>query len=186
MLDEKSWLANSVYLPIYPKGGWWGWGQGFVRATQVLPQQTYPAKSLWTLLCALGHAGIEKSLPHTVPQSWKHSIVQNVLVCWCIKTYLHCKQGEPLKNSPIPLYLLLQTLQLAQYRQAGNIHLASPKLPYSAKQRSVIRHFTKHVSTAPESSGCLLYTPPSAGIVLGDVRFACICSAMFLNAFTFQ
>lgn len=41
-----------------------------------------------SLLCALEqrHAGIEKRLPKLYPQSWKHVIVQNVVVCLTVHT----------------------------------------------------------------------------------------------------
>ncbi len=45
----------------------------------------------------------------------------------------------------------------------------------TAEQRSD-HHSTEQVSTAPESSNCVLYTLfPALGIVLGDVRLACSC-----------
>ncbi|CAI9566378.1 unnamed protein product, partial [Staurois parvus] len=48
-----------------------------------------------------------------------------------------------------------------------------------ARQRSVIGHSRKHVSTALESNGGVLYTTASTlCIALGDVRLGCSCSAM--------
>lgn len=59
MLDQKVWLA--VFSSSSPKGARWG------------------LRSLWTFVCALGHSHVGPS-----PNCWKHSIVQNVLVCWTL------------------------------------------------------------------------------------------------------
>ncbi len=61
----------------------------------------------------------------------------------------------PTPEKPIPLFFLIQNLQLAQCSQAGNVLLASakPRLAHqTAKQRSMICHSSEQVSTAPESN----------------------------------
>jgi len=75
----------------------------------------------------------------------------------------------------IPLFLFYQTLQLAQCNQAGNFLLENQI--QTAKQRSMICHFTEHVSTAPVDV-CFTHLHLTNGIVLGDVRLACSCLAM--------
>ena len=57
MLGDKAWLAVSV--PIHPKGVQWGWAQGSVQASQVLPHRSQETISVWTSLCALGHCSTE-------------------------------------------------------------------------------------------------------------------------------
>ena len=44
-----------------------------------------------------------KAPPELLPQSWKHNIVQNILVCWGIKTASHWRWGtkpKPWKTAP--------------------------------------------------------------------------------------
>lgn len=52
----QKYLARN--LTIYPKVVQWGWGQGSVQASQVLPHQTHLTIYLWTLICALGYSPI--------------------------------------------------------------------------------------------------------------------------------
>ena len=72
--------------------------------------------------------------------------------------------------------------------QAGSVLQVSakPKLAHlTVKQRSVIRHSTEHVSTAPQASVCVLYTTLllylTSGIGPGDVR---PCEAMETHSMT--
>lgn len=52
MLGKKAWLP--VGIPVQTKGIGWGWGQGSVQVSQLLPHQTLKTFSFWTLLCARG------------------------------------------------------------------------------------------------------------------------------------
>ena len=79
---------------------------------------------LWTLLCALGHshAGTEKGLPQTVPTR----STQLSKMFWYAEELRFPFTGtegprQPLKNNPIALSLLHQTLLSAQCSQAGNV-----------------------------------------------------------------
>lgn len=53
----------------------------------VLLHQNGKTISLWTLLCEWEHWYVEteKGLPQTVAQSWKYTIVWNILLCYSIK-----------------------------------------------------------------------------------------------------
>ncbi len=73
------------------------------------------------------------------PQRWKQCIIQNVLVCWRID------------------FPSLELIQLAQCSQAGNILLALAKPRLTHQTAKQIHHSTEQVSTAPESSGSMLY-----------------------------
>ncbi len=60
---EETWLT--VGVPVHPKGVGWGWGQGSVQASQVLPHQTGKTISLWTWLYALGRCHAETGKDQT-------------------------------------------------------------------------------------------------------------------------
>ncbi len=44
--EIKVWLT--VGVPAHPKGVWWGWGQGSVETSSVLPHQTGKTISSWS------------------------------------------------------------------------------------------------------------------------------------------
>lgn len=69
----SAWLA---VILVHLRGVWWGWDQGFVRASQVLLHQAHSTMPLWIYLCALGHshAGKEKTPPNLLTQTWKIAI----------------------------------------------------------------------------------------------------------------
>lgn len=73
MLNEMAWLAIS--LPVQPKDVRWGLGEGFVRANHDPSNLVFMDPALCT-----GHA-CKIAFPKLCPQSWKYSIVQNILVC---------------------------------------------------------------------------------------------------------
>jgi hypothetical protein len=69
-----------------------------------------------------------------------------------------------MENSPRPLFLLHQALQLAQIIGSGSILLsyAKPRLVrLTARWWNVIHHSREHVSNPTESNGDKLYTTPA-------------------------
>lgn len=116
------------------------------------------------VLCALGHShvGIQKGFLQCVPIKLE---AQRCPKCiGMLKTYIPSLEvrdrTQPLKNSPISLSLLHQTLQLAQC-SSPDICQTQTRPSEKPNTEAIFRHSTEHASTAPESSGRVLYTPPS-------------------------
>ena len=87
------------------------------------------------------------------------------------------------ENSPRPLILLHQTLQLALCIRAGSNLLESAKprfVCWTARWWNVIQHSRKCISTATESNGGELYTTPADTwhCALCNLRLVCGCLAM--------
>ena len=85
-----------------------------------------------------------------------------------------------MKNSPRPLFLLRQTLQLALCIGAGSVVLSSAKhrfLHRTARWRSVIHNSRENVSGVPLSPIAANLTPlqPMLGMAHGDLRLVCDC-----------
>ena len=72
-------------VPVNLKDVGWGWGQGFVQASQVLPHQTGNIVFfLWTRLCWWGCTDMlkqERVFPKLLPLSWKH-LNAMVIIIW--------------------------------------------------------------------------------------------------------
>ena len=87
-----------------------------------------------------------------------------------------------MNNSPRPLFLLHQTLQLALCIRACSIFLASAKPRYvhrTARWWSVVQHSRARISTAPEPMAENFRPPqPTLDIVHGDLSLVCGYSAM--------
>ncbi len=101
-------MFHCELLPIYLVNNLLGLGmdvgqEGLAHNLHSSPPKSvqWSQGSLWTrsshvsmdLICALGHsdAGIEKAFSKLILQSWKHIIVQNILICRSIKISLHRK-----------------------------------------------------------------------------------------------
>jgi hypothetical protein len=83
------------------------------------------------------------------------------------------------KNSPRPLFLLHQTLQLALCIRTDSVLLASDKprlVRRTARGQSVIHHSREHVSTAPESNAGEDLHPSSRCLALHMVILG-LCAA---------
>lgn len=107
------WMrGNSVF--VQPKGVWWGLGQGRFFHTELTQPCLYGTSFADLCIVMLEQ---KRALSKLFPQSWKHKIVQKVLLCWSIKSSFHLL----LKKNPIAMPFLHQTSQLAQCSQAGKI-----------------------------------------------------------------
>ena len=104
-----------------------------------------------------GHCHAETGMgrPQTVATKLE---AQNFLECHCT-LYMNISPSlelrglaQTMKNSPRPLFLFHQTLQLALYIGAGSILLAAAKprfVRWTARWGSVNHHSRERVSTAP-------------------------------------
>ena len=123
--------------------------------------------SLWTLLCALvhSHVGTGRGHPQTVPTklgAWNCPTSLGVLKHSKFLSLELRGQAQVLEKQPHAI--IPPPPNFTQRSQARTVLLATtkPRLVHqSARWRSSIRQSREHVSTALESSGCVLYTTAS-------------------------
>lgn len=91
MLNETAWLAISIL--VHPKGVRWGWGQGTVQASQVLP---HPKSSnivfIWTFNSyTVAHLCWNRKgpSPKCSCRVGSTKIVQDIVVSWSINYPLY-------------------------------------------------------------------------------------------------
>ena len=88
----------------------------FVLASQILPHQSWQTISVWTLFCARGHCHAETRKGLAQSRNTESSRMS----LYAVALRLVRGQARTMKNSPRPLFLLHQTLQLALCIRAGS------------------------------------------------------------------
>ena len=164
MVDRKAWLSVSTL--IHPKDVLSGWGQDSVQASQVHPHQTLSSCLYGPALCTGAQSCWNRKGP-SPNCSYKVGSMELSNISWCAEAFkvpFTGTKGPSPGPGKQPHAIIPPPPNFTQRSQARTVLLATtkPRLVHqSARWRSSIRQSREHVSTALESSGCVLYTTAS-------------------------